>query len=144
MSVKTHLPSHPFADTTAKLRSKAAKGEKVVDMSFAGGFALEDSIFKALALGAPFTKLICMGRAVMIPGFLGANIEGVFQQKRKETLKDFNEVCTGSIEDREEIKITLKNIKKFSKKSLVVSLMNCCLLFILEVWRVKFLAKAQI
>ncbi len=46
----------------------AAKGEKVVDMSFAGGFALEDSIFKGLALGAPYTKLICMGRAIMIPG----------------------------------------------------------------------------
>jgi hypothetical protein len=31
----------------------SAKGRQVVDMSFAGGFALEDHIFKALALGRP-------------------------------------------------------------------------------------------
>ncbi|MDP3426844.1 MAG: glutamate synthase-related protein, partial [Humidesulfovibrio sp.] len=61
----------------------AARGQKVVDMSLAGGFAREDHIFKAMALGAPFTKLICMGRAIMIPGFLGANIEGVLHPERK-------------------------------------------------------------
>lgn len=55
----------------------ATQGKDVVDMSFTGGFAREDHIFKALALGAPFTKLVCMGRAPMIPGFLGSNIEGV-------------------------------------------------------------------
>ena len=64
----------------------AAKGDKVVDMSFAGGFALEDSIFKAVALGAPYTKLVCMGRAIMIPGFLGANIEGVLNPDKKEQI----------------------------------------------------------
>ena len=62
----------------------AAKGRQVVDMSFAGGFALEDHIFKALALGAPYTKLVCMGRAIMIPGFLGSNIEGALNPERKE------------------------------------------------------------
>ena len=64
----------------------SANGMKVVDLSFAGGFALEDSIFKGLALGAPFTKLICMGRALMIPGFLGANIEGVLHPERREAI----------------------------------------------------------
>ena len=53
-------------------------------MAFAGGFALEDSIFKGLALGAPYTKLICMGRAIMIPGFVGSNIEGAIHPDRKE------------------------------------------------------------
>lgn len=61
-----------------------AKGKKVVDMAFAGGIAKEDQIFKALALGAPYTKLICMGRALMIPGYLGSNIEGVLNPKVKE------------------------------------------------------------
>ncbi len=64
----------------------AAKGQNVVDMSFAGGFALEDHIFKALALGAPFTKLICMGRAIMIPGFVGTNIEGALKPERREKI----------------------------------------------------------
>ena len=57
-----------------------------MDMSFAGGFALEDSIFKALALGAPYTKLVCMGRAIMIPGFVGSNIEGVLKPDRREAV----------------------------------------------------------
>lgn len=59
------------------------KGIKVPDISFAGGFAREDHIFKALALGAPFVKLVCMGRAPMIPGYLGSNIEGVIKPERK-------------------------------------------------------------
>jgi hypothetical protein len=56
------------------------------DLSFAGGFAREDHIFKAIALGAPYTKLVCMGRAMMIPGFLGSNIEGVFKPKHQAEL----------------------------------------------------------
>ena len=64
----------------------AEEGYDVVDMAFAGGLAREDHIFKALALGAPYTKLVCMGRSLMIPGFLGANIEGVFHPERKESI----------------------------------------------------------
>jgi hypothetical protein len=61
------------------------RGIAVPDISLAGGFAREDHIFKALALCAPYTKLVCMGRGPMIPGFLGSNIEGVFKpQKRAE------------------------------------------------------------
>ena len=79
-SINLHSKAHEYASILE------AKGERVVDMSFAGGFALEDHIFKALALGAPFTKLICMGRAIMIPGFAGSNIEGVLRPERKEAV----------------------------------------------------------
>ena len=79
-SINLHAKAHEYAAILA------AKGEKVVDMSFAGGFALEDHIFKALALGAPFTKLVCMGRAIMVPGFVGSNIEGAIHPDRKEKL----------------------------------------------------------
>ncbi|GAB6192159.1 glutamate synthase-related protein [Desulfocastanea catecholica] len=77
-SINLHAKAYEYAALLA------ARGKKVVDLSFAGGFALEDSIFKGLALGAPFTKLICMGRGIMIPGFLGANIEGVLHPERRE------------------------------------------------------------
>ena len=50
------------------------KGLPVPDIAFAGGFSAEDHIFKALALGAPYTKSVCMGRALMIPGMVGKNI----------------------------------------------------------------------
>ncbi len=60
-----------------------SQGVEVPDISFAGGFAREDHIFKALSLGAPYTKLACMGRAPMIAGYLGSNIEGVFKPERR-------------------------------------------------------------
>ena len=72
----------------------AAKGQKVVDLAFAGGIAREDQMFKALALGAPFVKMICIGRATMIPGFLGANIEGVLKPERRAAVSgNWNELA---------------------------------------------------
>ncbi|VFQ44248.1 glutamate synthase-related protein [Desulfoluna butyratoxydans] len=79
-SINLHAKAYEYA------AALAASGQDVVDISFAGGFALEDSIYKGLALGAPFTKLICMGRALMVPGFLGANIEGAIHHERKENV----------------------------------------------------------
>ena len=51
------------------------------DLAFAGGFSSEDGIFKALALGAPFVKAVCMGRALMIPGIVGRNIGQWLEEK---------------------------------------------------------------
>ena len=86
-SVLLHAKAYEYASILS------AKGKQVVDMSFAGGFALEDHIFKALAVGAPYTKLICMGRAVMIPGFLGANIEGAIWPERRAAVNgNWNEL----------------------------------------------------
>jgi len=79
-SIFLHSKAYEYAQILA------AKGEDVVDMAFAGGLAREEHIFKALALGAPFTKLVCMGRALMIPGFLGSNIEGALFADRRERL----------------------------------------------------------
>jgi glutamate synthase domain-containing protein 2 len=86
-SINLHAKAHEYASLLS------AKGKSVVDMSFAGGFALEDHIFKALALGAPYTKLICMGRAIMVPGFLGANIEGALNPEKRAVVNgNWNEL----------------------------------------------------
>lgn len=77
-SLLLHSKAHEYASMLA------ARGEKVVDLAFAGGLAREDHIFKALALGAPFTKMVCMGRSAMIPGFLGSNIEGVLDPSKRD------------------------------------------------------------
>ncbi|MEJ5284579.1 MAG: glutamate synthase-related protein [Brevinematia bacterium] len=79
-SVLLHAKAYEYASILA------AKGKKVVDLAFAGGLAREDHIFKALALGAPFTKIICMGRAVMIPGFVGTNIQGALNPSIREKI----------------------------------------------------------
>jgi len=51
------------------------KGYRVPDLAMAGGFSDEPGVFKALAMGSPYFKAVCMGRALMIPGFVGKNIE---------------------------------------------------------------------
>lgn len=77
-SINLHAKAHEYATLLAN------QGKRVVDLSFAGGFAREDHLFKALAMGAPFVKLICMGRAMMIPAFVGSNIEGVIKPERRD------------------------------------------------------------
>lgn len=77
-SINLHSKAYEYAQILAN------KGQDVVDLAFAGGLAREDHIFKALALGAPFTKIVCMGRALMVPAFLGANIEGALYPDRRE------------------------------------------------------------
>jgi glutamate synthase domain-containing protein 2 len=52
----------------------AARGQRVPDLAVAGGFSSEDHLFKVLAMGAPYVKAVCMGRAFIIPGMVGKNI----------------------------------------------------------------------
>ncbi len=68
-SLYLHSAAHEFGDVLT------SQGERVPDLAFGGGFSSEDGIFKALALGAPYTKAVCMGRAMMIPGMVGKNAE---------------------------------------------------------------------
>ncbi|MGB3339987.1 MAG: FMN-binding glutamate synthase family protein [bacterium] len=106
--------------TYAYTHRLAKKGKYVADLAFAGGFAFEDQIFKALALGAPYTKLVGMARAPLCAAMVGKTIgkkiddqevpvfverfgdrkEEIFvtaSQLRKELGKDFDEVPTGAL-----------------------------------------------
>jgi len=47
------------------------KGAFIPSCAIAGGIALEDHIFKALALGAPYIKAVCMGRATLTAAMVG-------------------------------------------------------------------------
>ncbi len=51
------------------------RGKRVPDLAMAGGFSDEPNVFKALAMGNPYVKAVCMGRGLMIPGMVGKNIE---------------------------------------------------------------------
>lgn len=53
----------------------ARRGMRVPDMAMAGGFSTEDGVYKVLAMGTPYFKAVCMGRALMIPGMVGKNIQ---------------------------------------------------------------------
>ena len=52
----------------------AKKGEYIPDVAIAGGFTLEDQMFKGLALGAPYFKLIGMARAPLTAAMVGKTI----------------------------------------------------------------------
>jgi len=52
----------------------ADKGEYVPALAPAGGFTFEDQIFKALALGAPFVKLVGMARSPIAAAMVGKTI----------------------------------------------------------------------
>ncbi len=83
-SLHLHSAAYEFA------KMLQDKGERVPDMAFAGGFSAEDHIFKVLALGAPFTKAVCMGRALMIPGMVGKNIDKwIKEDKLPKTVNHF-------------------------------------------------------
>jgi glutamate synthase domain-containing protein 2 len=83
-SLYLHAAAYEFA------KMLADKGKRPPDMAFAGGFSSEDGVFKAIALGAPFTKAACMGRALMIPGMVGKNIaEWLKNDKLPNTVSQF-------------------------------------------------------
>jgi glutamate synthase domain-containing protein 2 len=52
----------------------ADKGEVVPPLAVGGGFTFEDQIFKALALGAPFVKMIGMARGPIAAAMVGKTI----------------------------------------------------------------------
>jgi len=72
------------------------RGKYAPALAIAGGFSLEDHVFKVLALGAPFFKLVCMERALMIPAFIGKNIENCMKEgKLPAEIKRYGEVQVG-------------------------------------------------
>jgi glutamate synthase domain-containing protein 2 len=69
------IPTFYLESMTYEICDKlSAKGMRIPDIAIAGGFSTEDHIFKVLAMGAPYVKAVCMGRAFMIPGMVGKNI----------------------------------------------------------------------
>jgi len=70
------IPTFYLESLTYQFCEKLAKrGIRVPDIAIGGGFSTEDGVFKAIAMGSPYVKAVCMGRALMIPGMVGKNIE---------------------------------------------------------------------
>lgn len=60
------------------------KGEFIPSCAIAGGISLEDHLFKAIALGAPYIKAVYMGRAALTAAMVGKTQEQLLQKKHKE------------------------------------------------------------
>ena len=66
--VELHSLTYQYA------KKLADKGEHVPAIVFAGGFTFEDQIFKGLAFGAPFVKMIGMARSPIAAAMVGKTI----------------------------------------------------------------------
>jgi len=93
------------------LETLAKKKEFIPDIAIAGGFTLEDQIFKGLAIGAPYVKLIGMARAPLAAAMVGKTIGRKIEEGQVP-------VYVGRFgESPEEIFITAQELKqKFGKK----------------------------
>jgi glutamate synthase domain-containing protein 2 len=98
-SLYLHAAAYEFCKVLAN------RGERVPDIAFGGGFSSEDGVFKALALGSPFVKAVCMGRALMIPGMVGKNIaQWIKDGKLPNTVSQFGSTAEEIFVCYEEVK----------------------------------------
>jgi glutamate synthase domain-containing protein 2 len=84
----------------------ADKGEYVPALALAGGFTFEDQIFKGLALGAPYVKLIGMARSPIAAAMVGKTIgRAIENHKLPVYVERFGESI-------DEIFVTSANLRK--------------------------------
>lgn len=92
-SLLLHAKAYEYADM------RAASGKHVVQLAVGGGLAKPSQVFKALALGAPYVKAVCMSRAFMVPVFLGSNIEGALHPERRQQVNGAWDALPKSVRD---------------------------------------------
>lgn len=63
------------------------QGKFVPSCAIAGGMSLEDHIFKALALGAPYIKAVCMGRSIMTAAMVGNTQANMLKKKMEKSIE---------------------------------------------------------
>ncbi len=123
------VPTFYLQALTYEFCEKLAKKKmRIPDIAIAGGFSLEDHIFKVIAMGAPYVKAVCMGRALMIPGFVGKNIEewiktntlpptvSEFGVKPEEIFVCYEELAEKYGEDMKDIPLGAVGIYTFSQR----------------------------
>ncbi len=64
------------------LKKLAAKKKYLPPVAIAGGIALEDHIFKAIALAAPYVQAICMGRATFAAAMSAKTVGKLIKEGR--------------------------------------------------------------
>ena len=97
----------------------ATRGEWVPDLAMAGGFSTEDHLLKILAMGAPYFKAVCMGRALMIPGFVGDNVQALLRKKGETQWKDLPKTIREYGDSPEQIFATYATLaEKFGKSKM--------------------------
>ncbi|MFB6291068.1 MAG: FMN-binding glutamate synthase family protein [Candidatus Bipolaricaulia bacterium] len=66
-------------------------GEYVPPVAMAGGFALEDHIFKGLALASPYVKAISQARAPITAAHVGKNVGNMVESGQGNVVKEYGD-----------------------------------------------------
>jgi glutamate synthase domain-containing protein 2 len=74
--VEIHSLTYKYAQQLAD------RGKHLPAIAFAGGFTFEDQIFKGLALGAPYVKLVGMARAPIASAMVGKTIGRAIEENQ--------------------------------------------------------------
>jgi len=91
------------------LKTLEAKGKFVPSCAMAGGFSLEDHIFKGIALAAPYIKAICLGRSTMTAAMVGNTIGKIAKSGKSLPIdvskygETIDQIFVGSIDLKEKI-----------------------------------------
>ncbi len=81
------VPIVPLAVLVRRILKGLKRKEKYLPpIALAGGFATEDQVYKGLALGAPYVRMIAIGRAAMAAALVGRQIGEALE--RGETPKE--------------------------------------------------------
>jgi glutamate synthase domain-containing protein 2 len=98
--VELHSLLYQYVDTLAR------RGEYVPALAVAGGFTFEDQIFKGLAMGAPYVKLVGMARGPIAAVMVGKTIGRAIDEGQLPVyVERFGR-------DREEIFVTAGHLRK--------------------------------
>lgn len=91
------------------LQKLEKKGAFIPSCAMAGGFSLEDHIFKGIALGAPYIKAICLGRATMTAAMVANTIGEIIKSNKTLPIdvskygESLDQIFVGSIELKEKL-----------------------------------------
>lgn len=107
--------SHPTIDleriVNAMIEDLKKEGEWIPEIAIAGGIAMEDTMFKALALGAPNIKMVGIGRGAMAAAMSGKNMGDLIERgKIPRTYLSFGDEADTIFREAKYIKSIYKDV----------------------------------
>jgi hypothetical protein len=97
------------------LKKLEAKGYNLPEVAVAGGISMEDHVFKTLALGANYIKMVGIGRAAMAAAMVGKQVEDMLREGNvPKELQRFGSTKTEIFEDIKDLKLYYDNAEDIS------------------------------
>lgn len=97
------------------LKEMESKGYRLPQVAITGGIAMEDQVFKALALGAPYINMVGIGRAAMTAAMVGKTVGDLLDQgKVPKEFQRFGETKEDLFEGLRELRLYYEDADTFS------------------------------